>query len=127
MPALARRLELVSGRIGQSDLQELDCRGLGCQVAGLKVVKSTRKLVGSMVAEHGSREFQGGAEKRQGGAHCRLDFLELTGSMFYDIYRFLSRDKFPDTPTRLYCRFFGRSLPVGDQVGESCLDRTAGF
>ena len=58
MPALARRLELVSGRIGQSDLQELDYGGLGSQVAGLKGVKSARKLAGSMVAEHGSREFQ---------------------------------------------------------------------
>ena len=53
--ALARRLELVSGQFGQSDLQDLDCLGLGCQVAGLKSVKRTRKQAGSLVAEN---EFQ---------------------------------------------------------------------
>ena len=32
--ALARRLELLSAPFGQSDLQDLDCLGLGCQVPG---------------------------------------------------------------------------------------------
>ena len=51
--ALARRLELLSAPFGQSDLQDLDCLGLGCQVprlAGLKGIKNARKQAGSLVA-----------------------------------------------------------------------------
>ena len=54
LPAV-RLLELVLGRFGQSDLQDLDCLGLGCRIAGLKGVKRARKQAGRLVAEHGFR------------------------------------------------------------------------
>ena len=71
--ALARRLEPVSGRFGQSYLQDLNCLARS-RVADLKAVKSARKQAGSLVAEHGSRrrEFQ---KSRRSRSTAPLDFL----------------------------------------------------
>ena len=38
--ALARNLKLVSGRFGKSDLQDLDCLGVRCRVAGRRVLRA---------------------------------------------------------------------------------------